>query len=102
MEIKKLSGLSKLAVKASLVFGSALAALSGGDATTTNLSPTEEANSGNTIEFQAQAAKKKPMPLLRLNLNNPEQSVMIAQHGSHSSHSSHSSHYSHRSGAMFS
>lgn len=47
---------------------------------------------------------KKTLPVLKLNLNNPLLSKLIAQHGSHSSHSSHSSHYSHsshRSGGMF-
>ena len=46
--------------------------------------------------------KKKPMPVLKMNLFNPENSQFVASHTSHASHRSHSSHYSHRSGAMFS
>jgi hypothetical protein len=62
-------------------------------------------------EFEAgQRGKIKPMPILKLNLQNPDLSKFIAQHDSHSSHdshnshdshSSHSSHYSHDSGGMY-
>jgi hypothetical protein len=53
----------------------------------------------NTSEksIEVKSSIRKPMPVLKLNLNNPDDSKFIASHQSHRSHSSHRSHYSHRS-----
>ena len=94
MSLKK-NGLLNLSKKATAVFGAALAALTSSSANAT-LVNNEEVNNNNTIQFQAKN-NRKPMPVLKLNINNVEDSQFVAAHRSHSSHSSHSSHYSHRS-----
>ncbi len=53
----------------------------------------------NTSSFKS--ASKKPMPVLKLNLNSIEDSKFVASHTSHSSHRSHGSHGSHRSHRSF-
>jgi hypothetical protein len=84
-----------LTKKASAVFASALAAL-------TSNSVNAEVNNeiilqnDNTINYST-IGPKKPMPVMKLNLNNVENSHFVAAHRSHYSHSSHYSHYSHRS-----
>lgn len=99
MDKKKKNGLVNLTMKATAIFGAAMAALTG-------IQPSAPINSeqanldGRTVQLN-EIAKKKPMPLLKLNIHNPENSHFVANHTSHRSHSSHRSHYSHRSGAMF-
>jgi hypothetical protein len=51
--------------------------------------------------FDLKASVKKPMPVLKLNMNNIEDSKFVASHISHSSHRSHGSHGSHRSHRSF-
>ncbi len=93
MEAKK-NRILNLTKKATAVFGAALAALTSTSANATLVN--EDVINNNTIQFQAKSTRK-PMPVLKLNLNNVEDSQFVAAHRSHSSHSSHSSHYSHRS-----
>lgn len=109
MDSNKKNGLVNLTKKASAIFGAAFAALTGVE-TTTTIPAQVDNNESKTIQVKG-VSKVKPMPVLKLNPNNPDNSQFVAQHrshtshtshGSHGSHSSHSSHYSHRSGAMFS
>ncbi len=103
MNSNKKNGLANLTKKAAAIFGTALAAITGIQSNAMVTTPVDNLN-GNTIQIK-EIGKVKPMPILKLNPNNPENSQFVAQHRSHSSHSSHSahsSHYSHRSGAMFS
>lgn len=96
-------GLANLTRKAAAVFGAALAALTGVNSNATMTLQNDNFES-NMIQVK-EVGKVKPMPILKLNMDNPDDSQFIASHTSHrshSSHSSHSSHYSHRSGAMFS
>ena len=93
-------GLTNLTKKAAQVFGAALASLTGVDANATMTSQNDNFES-NVIQAKI-IGKVKPMPVLKLNMVNPDDSQFIASHTSHRSHSSHRSHYSHRSGAMFS
>ena len=91
---KNKKGISNLSKKASAIFGLAIAALTGTQTKAVefplvNLEPTEIQISNNQ--------KVKPMPVLKLNPNNPEDSQFVANHSSHRSHSSHSSHRSHSS-----
>lgn len=102
MDSNKKKGIANLTKKAAAIFGAAFAALTGIQ-TTAYIPAQVESVDGNTIQVK-ESSKVKPMPVLKLNPNNPENSQFFAQHRSHSSHSSHSSHrshYSHRSGAMF-
>lgn len=85
---------SKLAKKASLIFAAAMSILAIGKSEANQGQKTNTADEGKTIEFSSIKAKVKPMPVLKLNMNNPELSRLVASHGSHSSHSSHSSHRS--------
>jgi hypothetical protein len=89
---------TNLILKASAIAGAALAAIYGVE----NKIETKENFSDDTNSIQVKVNSKKPMPVLKLNLSNVEDSKFIASHTSHRSHSSHRSHYSHRSGAMFS
>lgn len=103
MDSTNKKGLANLTKKAASVFGAALAALTGVDANAT-ITPQNDKFESNTIQVK-EIGKVKPMPILKLNMDNPDDSQFVASHTSHrshSSHSSHSSHYSHRSGAMFS
>jgi hypothetical protein len=96
-------GLANLTKKAAAVFGAALTALIGVDANATITSQNDTFEL-NTIQVK-EISKVKPMPVLKLNMDNPDDSQFVASHNSHRSHSSHRSHYSHyshRSGAMFS
>lgn len=91
---KNKKGISNLSKKASAIFGLAIAALTGTQAKAAelpivNLEPTEIQISNDK--------KVKPMPVLKLNPSNPDDSQFVANHSSHRSHSSHSSHSSHRS-----
>ena len=89
---------TNLILKVSAIAGSALAAIYGVESKIENM---EHLTGGpNTIQMKPNS--KKPMPVLKLNLLNIEDSKFVASHVSHASHRSHSSHYSHRSGAMFS
>lgn len=102
MNSKKKNGLTNLTKKATAIFGAALASLTSVQTTASVPEQTDNLES-KTIQTK-EIGKVKPMPILKLNLNNPENNKFVAQHRSHSSHSSHSSHrshYSHRSGAMF-
>ncbi len=86
--------ISNLSKKASAIFGLAIAALTGTQAKAVelpiiDLEPTEIQISNDR--------KVKPMPVLKLNPNNLDDSQFVANHSSHRSHSSHSSHSSHRS-----
>lgn len=103
MENIKKIGLANLTKKAAAIFGSAFAALTGVQSTTST--PAQVDNFESKTFQVKEIGKVKPMPVLKLNPNNPENSQFVAQHRSHSSHSSHSSHrshYSHRSASMFS
>ncbi len=96
-------GLANLTKKAAVVFGAALAALTGVDVNAA-VAPQNDNFTSKTIQVK-EIGKIKPMPILKLNMENPDDSQFVASHVSHSSHSSHrshSSHYSHRSGAIFS
>lgn len=100
--MNKKNGIANLTKKATAIFGAALAAITGIQATP-SLASHESDYSNKTIQFK-EIGKVKPMPVLKLNPNDPENSQFVNLHRSHSSHSSHSSHrshYSHRSGAMF-
>ena len=102
MDSNKKNGLANLTKKVAAIFGAAFAALTGVETTTSIPAQVDNLDS-KTIQVK-EIGKVKPMPVLKLNPNNPENSQFVAQHRSHSSHSSHSSHrshYSHRSGAMF-
>lgn len=83
-----------LSKKTTAVFGAALAALTSTAANAKLVN--DDVVNDNTIQFQVRSTRK-PMPVLKLNLNNVEDSQFVAAHRSHSSHSSHRSHYSHRS-----
>jgi hypothetical protein len=96
---KKFGG-SNLTLKTASVFGAAIAALSGFEANELATTLNDDLDS-KTIELKS-SNKVKPMPVLKLNMENPDNSQFIASHRSHSSHRSHYSHYSHRSGALFS
>ena len=103
MENNQKKRLVNLTNKAAAVFGAALAALTGtGD--NSKITTQNDNFESNTIQLK-DVVRIKPMPVLKLNMNNIDDSQFVASHTSHSSHSSHrshSSHYSHRSGAMFS
>ena len=102
MDSNKKVGLANLTKKAAAIFGAAFAALTGVEAIN-SLSAQVDNLESKAIQIK-EIGKAKPMPVLKLNMNNSENSQFVAQHRSHSSHSSHSSHrshYSHRSGAMF-
>ena len=95
MENKKTNGLTRLAKKVGAIFGTAIAALTVGNFVATQATPTVDNN--HTTDFSKQVSKQKPMPVLKLNVANPEESKLVTQHSSHSSHSSHNSHSSHSS-----
>ncbi len=99
MDNNKKNGLANLTKKATAIFGSALAALTGIQANV-NM-PTQLDNlESKTIQVK-EIGKVKPMPVLKLNMHDPENSHFVTSLTSHRSHSSHRSHYSHKSGAMF-
>jgi hypothetical protein len=103
MESNNKKGIANLTKKAATVFGAALSALTGVDANVITTSQNDNFES-NTIQFK-EIGKVKPMPVLKLNINNLDNSQFVASHTSHRSHSSHRSHrshYSHWSGALFS
>jgi hypothetical protein len=103
MEKTSKKGFINLTKKATAIFGAALAALNGIDNNSIHSEQSTNQET-NTINFKG-IGKTKPMPVLKLNFDNPENSQFVASHASHRSHSSHRSHYSHyshRSGAMFS
>lgn len=95
MEAKKYRILN-LTKKVTAVFGVALAALTSNTVNATTVNQ-DVVSDDNIIQFQAKTSKK-PMPLMKLNLNNVEKSKFVASHMSHRSHSSHRSHMSHFSG----
>jgi hypothetical protein len=90
---KKLS----LSAKTAAIFGAALAAISSNQKMSTII--TEDSFETNFKDIKVQA--KKPMPVLKLNLSNPDESTFVASHVSHSSHRSHASHRSHWSHRSF-
>lgn len=98
MEKDKKNGLANLTKKAAAIFGAAIVALTGIQANAPDQTQYDNFES-NTIQVR-KISKAKPMPVLKLNMKNSQNSVMVANHGSHRSHSSHSSHYSHRSGMV--
>ena len=100
MDNNSKKGLVNLTKKATAIFGAALAALNGIENKSIISQPLENAESNN-IQFK-EIGKSRPMPVLKLNIANLDNSQFVASHASHRSHSSHYSHYSHRSGAMFS
>ena len=51
--------------------------------------------------FELKTSLKKPMPVLKLNMNNIEDSKFVSSHVSHSSHRSHNSHRSHAAHRSF-
>jgi hypothetical protein len=89
-----------LNAKVMAIMGAALAAITGvnGSVKAAALESLPN-NDANSTEFKT--LKRKPMPVLKLNIHNVEDSKFVASHVSHASHRSHYSHYSHRSGAMF-
>ena len=93
MDSNKKNGLANLTKKAAAIFGSALAALTGIQANATM--PTQLDNlESKTIQVK-EIGKVRPMPVLKLNIHNPENSQFVANHSSHGSHGSHGSHRSH-------
>jgi hypothetical protein len=94
-----------LAGKASLVAAAALAALVGNVNATPNTTGVPSTDK-NTIDIlKERNPNRRPMLTLRLNIENPDESlaymhVSHSSHSSHASHSSHSSHYSHYSGSV--
>jgi len=91
----------KLNTKISAIIGAALASVNNIEAKEFQI-PQLDNDDSNTESFES--ISKKPMPVLRLDINNPENHKFIASHvshASHRSHSSHRSHFSHRSGGMF-
>jgi len=92
----KKNGLSNLAQKAALIFGAAVAALTGVEANSIANSQLLSIE-GTTIELQS-SRKVKPMPLMKIkSITDMSANQFVASHRSHSSHSSHSSHRSHYS-----
>jgi len=94
MEKPKKSGLKNLANKTTAIIAGALATLTGMQV---NKAIAQNNNSEDLNKQEFKAGKPKPMTVLKLNINNPQSSLLVAQHGSHSSHSSHASHSSHSS-----
>jgi hypothetical protein len=99
MENNKKSGFANLMKKTAAIFGASFTALTG--IQTTIALPSQLDNLDDKRIQVKEINKVKPMPVLKLNMHNPENSQFVASHRSHSSHRSHYSHYSHRSGAMF-
>ena len=77
----------------SAVIAAALAAIYSGEKTVDQILSSD--TEGNVIE--AKSSIRKPMPVLKLNMADVENSTFVASHVSHRSHSSHRSHFSHRS-----
>lgn len=98
MEKRKKNGLLLLSKKVAAILGAALASTSFVNSAVVENSLTETVppSNGNQISVSPMA-KSKPMPVLKLNPNNPNASKFIASHASHRSHRSHQSHYSHYS-----
>ena len=93
--------MSKLNSKISAIIGAALASINSVDAKELNI---KKVNHDDSKTESFDNFNRKPMPVLKLDLNNPENNKFIASHvshASHRSHSSHRSHFSHRSGGMF-
>jgi len=89
-------GIVGLAEKALVVVATSLGMLHPTD--NSALSTTLESDNSRNIAFQQYKNKKaKPSLVLKLNMRNPEASILLS-HSSHSSHSSHRSHYSSGSG----
>lgn len=84
---------TSLGIKTAAILGSALAAIYGVE----KVSDFDSNSLSDDNSTQVKAGAKKPMPVLKLNLNNPDDSKFVASHQSHASHRSHRSHYSHRS-----
>ena|ERR1700754_1700517 len=78
-----------------------IAAVGIGGSKSENTSFSQSENLEGSKLTVGQIGKVKPMPVLKMNLNDPSKNQFVASHASHRSHSSHSSHHSHRSGAMF-
>jgi hypothetical protein len=95
MKSNNKKGLVNLTKTASSIIGAALLALTGINANSTVVLQNENLEA-NTIKIKG-VKKIKPMPVLKLNLNNPDDSKFVA---SHASHRSHRSHWSHRSFSM--
>jgi hypothetical protein len=100
MDNNKKNGLANLTKKAAAIFGASIAALTGVQ-TTASVSAQVDNLDSKTIQVKG-ISKVKPMPVLKLNMHDPENSQFVASHASHRSHRSHRSHFSHMSGAMFS
>lgn len=92
----KKNGLTNLTEKIATIFGVAFVTLIGVKA---NSTVTQIDNLSSKVIETNHFGRVKPMPVLKLNASNPEDSQFVA---SHASHASHSSHYSHSSGALFS
>lgn len=101
MAIKnKIDNLAKQTAK---IVGAAMAALTGLEHS--DQKPVISGNADSKIIFFKEIGRSKPMPILKLNWSNLDDSQFVASHASHRSHSSHRSHYSHsshRSGGLFS
>lgn len=95
MESNKKKGLVNLTKRTTAILSAALTALTGSKAIA-SAPITNGLLKSNTVEFKS--IKSKPMSILKLNVNNPENSKFVTSHRSHSSHSSHRSHSSHYSG----
>ncbi len=95
-----MSKLDHLKGKIAVIIGTAVALLNSSNKQQEGLKFDEKPDS--LLAFRNYSNKPKPMPVLKMNILNPENSQFVASHTSHASHRSHSSHYSHRSGAMFS
>ena len=86
--------MSSLSKKVALIVVASLSALTVSAGTLPSQSNFAE---GKTIEYQQVKTVRKPMPVLKLNINNPSLGKFYASHRSHSSHHSHRSHHSHYS-----
>lgn len=90
----KKNGLNGLAKKILTVASSALGLIGNTKGDSIEHSSYSNINSNDLIFENYKSKKANPKLVLKLNINNPSNSLMV----SHRSHSSHRSHYSHYSG----
>ena len=77
MKSNNKNGLANLTRKATAVFGAALSALTGVDSNAIISTQNEDFES-NTIQLK-EIGKIKPMPVLKLNIDNPANSQFVAR-----------------------
>lgn len=99
MSQEKKKGLLNLAKKSLSVIAASLAALTNNEVHATTNFGTVEGSENHNINIESINKRVlKPKLVLKLNMANPDNSI-LAMHTSHRSHSSHSSHSSHYSSA---